>query len=105
MISTTTIIAIANAITLLFGGTITYLAWRAYRRTDARALRAMTIGIGLVTLGMAIGGSLHQFTDTELLTAVALQSSFVALGFAVLAYSLSRTAAPAPPRQLLTRSR
>lgn len=94
MSSTITIIAVTNAITFVLGGMIAALAWRAYRRTTSRALRAMAIGIGLVTTGMATGGLLHQFTGTDLLTAVAIQNSFVALGFAVLAYSLSKTATP-----------
>lgn len=100
----TTVIAVANTVTLLLGGLITYLAWRAYRRTEARALRALSIGIGLVTMGMVIGGLLHQFTGTELLTAVAIQSVFVATGFSVLAYSLSKTAEPAErTKRLITR--
>lgn len=92
MSTTTVIIAGANAVTLVLGGAIAYLGWRAYRRTEAGALRALAVGIGLVAVGTAAGGLLHQFTDAQLTTAVAIQSVFVAIGFAILAYSLSRTA-------------
>lgn len=91
MSTTTAVIVSANLITLVFGGAITGLGWRAYRRTGSHALRALAIGIGLVTLGTAVGGSLHQMVGTDVVTAVAVQSVFVAVGFVVLAYSLMRT--------------
>lgn len=90
---TTTVIVAANVATLVLGGAITALAWRAYRRTGSQALFSLSLGIGLVTLGTAIGGLLHQLTPYNLLTAVAIQSVFVACGFAVLGFSLTRTAA------------
>ncbi len=101
MSTTILIIAVANAVTLVLGGTITFLAWRAYRRTESAALRSLSIGIGLVTLGTLIGGSLHQLVATDVTTAVAVQSVFVAVGFAVLGYSLSKTAAAPPIRSTL----
>lgn len=106
MSTTAALIATANAITLILGGMIATLGWRAYRRTGSPALRALAAGIGLVTVGTAIGGSLHQFTSTDLITAVAIQSVFVACGFAVMAYSLSKTAYSPPLRgRILTRRR
>ena len=99
MDSLSTIIVAANTLTLAFGGVITGLAFRAYRRTDSEALRALSIGLGLVTLGTLLGGSLHQLLAVELLTSVAVQSVFTALGFTILAYSLLAEHRPDPDRE------
>jgi len=84
----TAIVVATNTITLVFGTAIVLLAYRAYHRTGSRALRALTVGLGLVTLGTLFGGSLHQLTGTGLLESIAVQSAFTAVGFVVLAYSL-----------------
>lgn len=106
MISISTIIVIANLITLVLGGFICLLGCRAYRRTGATALRALAVGFGLVTVGTAIGGLLHQFTPVEFIGGVALQSLFVAAGFAILAYSLSNNVErPALRSRWLSRQR
>lgn len=88
MPQTVTVIAAANALSLAFGASITWFAFRAFRRTGLRALGGLSLGIGLVTLGMVLGGFLHQFTGLPLLSSLAIQSTCVALGFAVLAGSL-----------------
>lgn len=91
MESLSLVIVVANTITLLAGGAVTGLAYRAYRRTGSPALRALTIGLGLVTLGTLVAGSAHQIGEVKLLTGVAIQSIFTALGFIVLVYSIYAT--------------
>lgn len=78
----------AQTATLLFGGAITVLAVRAFRRTRSPALRALAAGIGLLTVGALLGGTLHQFAGVGLRTSVLVQSLATAVGFAVLTYSL-----------------
>jgi hypothetical protein len=85
---TTLVLAAAKAATLVFGGLVTLMSFRAYRRTGSPALRALMVGIGLVTAGAILGGVLHQVLDLELETSVAVQSIFTAIGFGVLTYSL-----------------
>lgn len=82
------VIVTAKAVTLTFGTILTWLSVRAYRRTGAPALRALAVGIGLVTIGAFLGGIVHQVADLPLLLAIAVQSGFTAAGFAVLTYSL-----------------
>lgn len=84
----TAVVVAANTVTLVFGSAIVLLAYRAYARTGSRPLRALAAGLGLVTLGTLLGGSLHQLTPVGLLASIAVQSVFSATGFAVLAYSL-----------------
>jgi len=82
------IIVIANTVTLVFGGTISLLAHRAAARTGSSALRSLSVGLGLVTVGTLLGGGLHQLLGAGLLTSLAVQSVFTAIGFVALAYSL-----------------
>ncbi|MFC7139104.1 hypothetical protein ACFQMA_04535 [Halosimplex aquaticum] len=88
MFDTTFALALTKAVTLLLGALLTGLAWRAYRRTGDPALRALSIGIGLVTVGAILGGTLHRIVRIHLVVAASVQSAFTAGGFAVLTYSL-----------------
>jgi len=88
------LLAATKTVTLLFGGTITLLSYRAYRRTGSPALRALTLGIGMVTTGVILGGVLHQVVGLPLELSVSIQSVFTAAGFAVLTYSLYTKQAP-----------
>lgn len=83
-----TAIVVTKAVTLLLGGLITFLAYKAYRRTGAPALRALAVGFGVVTVGAILAGVVHQFTTLGLLSSVLLQSSLTAVGFGVITYSL-----------------
>jgi len=88
MYASTTLLAATKAVTLLFGGMLTLLSARAYRRTGSLALRALAVGIGLVTVGAILGGVLHRILDLPLETSATLQSVFTALGFGILLYSV-----------------
>lgn len=88
MFDTTFALALTKGTTLLFGAVLSGLAWRAYRRTSDPALRALAVGIGLVTVGAVLGGTLHRVVRIRLAVAVSVQSAFTAGGFAVLTYSL-----------------
>lgn len=81
-------IVAAKLVVLVLGGAITYLAYRAFRRTSAPALKLFAIGFGVITVGGIIGGGIDQLTGFGLAVGVFVQSSLTALGFAVLAYSL-----------------
>lgn len=88
MFAVETYIIAVKALTLLCGGTVTVLAFRAYRRTGSPALRALTIGLGFITFGSLLAGGLHQLLHVDIITGVAIESTFTALGFATLGYSL-----------------
>lgn len=96
------IVVSANTVTLLAGGFVTLLAFRAQRRTGARALRALTAGLGSITAGTLLGGLLHQSGVASLLVGVTVQSLFIALGFCFLAWSLVLTHEPDADRRLPT---
>lgn len=84
----TTLIVAANTITLVAGALVTGMAWRAASRTGSTALRALAGGLGLVTIGALLGGTIHQVAGLDVQSAIAVHSVFTAVGFAALAGSL-----------------
>lgn len=84
----TTAVVIVKAVSLVFGALVTYYAARAYGRTGSKALRALAVGFGLVTLGALAAGVLDQVLIVDRSVALLVESSFTTLGFAVIFYSL-----------------
>lgn len=82
------LIVVAKLVVLVLGGVISFLAYRAFRRTRVHALKLFTIGFGIITVGGIIGGGIDQLAGFGLMVGIFVQSSLTALGFAVLAYSL-----------------
>ena len=83
-----TLIVLLKSITLLLGLTITYLAYKAFRRTESAALRSLTLGFALVTLGALLAGIVDQIVRLSTDLALVVESILTAAGFAVIVYSL-----------------
>ncbi|ESP90170.1 DUF7521 family protein [Candidatus Halobonum tyrrellensis] len=83
----TAIIAV-KTVTLLLGSGITYIAYKAHRGTGAPSLRMLAVGFGTVTLGALLAGIAHQLLSVPLEVGVLINSVLVAVGFAVIMYSL-----------------
>ncbi|WP_255169576.1 DUF7521 family protein [Natrononativus amylolyticus] len=84
----TVALAVVKTLVLLVGSVITYFAFKAYRRTQQRALGLLALGFGIVTLGFVLAGVLHQLLQVDLATGILLESLLVLIGFAIIAYSL-----------------
>lgn len=84
----TTIAALLKTVTLVLGGLITFFAYKAYRRTDIRALGALTVGFAVVTLGVLFAGVVDQFLAVNRSWALVVESSLTAIGFGIILYSL-----------------
>jgi len=83
------VVTALKTLTLLLGGTITLFAYRAYRRTGLRALRALAIGFGVVTVGTLLAGAVDLLAPgLERETALIVESALTVVGFAVILYSL-----------------
>jgi hypothetical protein len=83
------LITALKTITLLIGATITFFSYRAYSRTGVPALRALTIGFGIVTLGSLLAGVVDRFiVELGRESAIVVESLLTAIGFAVILYSL-----------------
>lgn len=84
----TTVVIAFKTITLVFGGLITYFAYKAYRRTRAPPLRAVAIGFGVVTLGSLLAGAAHQGFGLNTNLVLSVESALTAVGFGIILYSL-----------------
>lgn len=91
----TVVLVAAKTITLLCGVVLTTMTFRAYRRTGAKSMRALSCGIGLVTAGAVIAGSLDQLLGTGIKLSLIVESVFIAGGFLVMTYSLYAEQPPA----------
>lgn len=88
MVHVTSTVVAFKTLTLVLGGLITYFAFRAYRRTGARALRALALGFGVVTLGSLTAGVLDRLAPAGGEYALVAESALTAIGFAIILYSL-----------------
>lgn len=81
-----------QTLTLVLGGFITYLAWKAYRRTDERSLGSLSVGFAIITVGALLAGVVDQLLGMDLAVAMLVQSALIPAGFLVIVYSLYMTA-------------
>lgn len=88
MVHITTAVVAFKTVTLLLGGLITYFAFKAYRRTGARPIRALALGFGMITLGSLTAGILDQIALVRGEYALVAESTLTAVGFAIILYSL-----------------
>jgi len=88
MVQITPVIVALKTVSLVLGGAVTYFAYRAYRRTRAPALRALTVGFAVVTVGGMAAGVLDRFLAVDPGYAIVVDSGLTALGFAIIVYSL-----------------
>jgi len=89
MVSLSTVFLVAaKTLTLACGAVLTTLTYRAYKRTRSTAMRVLSLGIGLVTAGAVLAGSLNQLVGVPLVLSTTVESLFTAAGFIVMTYSL-----------------
>lgn len=90
--TTTTLIIGLKTLTLVLGGLITYLAFKAYRRTGEHSLGFLSLGFAIVTFGTLLAGAADQLLGAAILTGLLIESALIATGFLVIVYSLYTTA-------------
>lgn len=83
-----TAIVVVKTVILLLGSGITYIAYRAYRRTETPSLRMLGIGFGIITFGALLAGIAHQVLTVSLELGILINSVLVAIGLAIIMYSL-----------------
>lgn len=83
-----TAIAVVKTTILLLGGGITFIAFKAYRRSRDRAIGVLGVGFGVITLGAFLSGVANQVFSVSLEVGILANSVFVAVGLAIIMYSL-----------------
>lgn len=86
--SITITLAVVKTLILIVGSFITFLAYKAFRRTRQRALGLLAIGFGLITLGLVLAGLVYELLGVTLMTGIFIESLLMLAGFLVIAYSL-----------------
>ena len=86
----TTILALTRTLVLFLGLSISYLSYRAYQRTKQPYLRNAAIGFAVVAFGVFLEGVLFELLGVDLITVHIIESVVVAVGFAIILYSLLR---------------
>lgn len=81
-------IVVLKSVILLLGSAITYVAFKAYRRTGNHSLRALSVGFAVVTLGALLAGIAEQVLGVPLETGVLINSVLTLVGFGIIVYSL-----------------
>lgn len=81
-------IVVVKTVILLLGSGITYIAYKAYQRTGAPSLRALSLGFGVITLGVLFAGIANQILSVSLEAGILINSLLVAVGFGIIMYSL-----------------
>ena len=88
MLSPAVAVVASKTAVLACGGLVAWYAARAYRRTGSPALRSFAVGLGLIVVGALLAGGVHHLLDASLSIGVAIHSTFTAIGFVTIAYSL-----------------
>lgn len=83
-----TAVVVVKTLIFLLGSGITYIAYRAYRRTGSPSLRALCSGFGIVTLGALLAGIAHQLLSVSLTVGILINSTLVAVGLGIILSSL-----------------
>lgn len=86
-----TIAIVFKTVTLLLGAVVTYLAFKAYRRTRLEGLKFLSLGFGIVTLGALLAGVADQMLSVDAHLALTVESALTMVGFFVITYSLYAT--------------
>ncbi len=77
---------------LIFGSTITYSSYRAYRHTADKSTLWFALGFGVTTIGTALAGlTANFFFKDDIIIAITLDSFFLVIGFGFIFYALIRT--------------
>ncbi|MEF8808106.1 DUF7521 family protein [Natronomonas sp.] len=81
-------VAVVKTLILVVGGSVTLLAYRAYRRTHDRSLRLLSTGFAFIVVGVLLGGFTFEILMVDIGVGILIESLFVLVGLSVIAYSL-----------------
>jgi hypothetical protein len=81
-------LVVVKTLIVVMGGTVTYFAYKAFRRTRSRTLGFLTAGFTLVTLGSVLAGFAFEMLGVWLELGVLIEGLLMLAGFSLIAYSL-----------------
>ena len=84
----TLVLSVVRFGVFLLGVGVTWVSYKAYRRTGERFLRTATIGFAVIAIGVFIEGVLFNFSTLDLTTVHIVESLAIGLGLLILHTSL-----------------
>ena len=82
------LIRIMEAMIILCGFTIVYIALRGYRESNNRSLAYLAAGFAFLTIGSIIEGMFYEVIGVSLLEAHAVEAFFQLAGFLSVIYGI-----------------
>ncbi|ELZ79067.1 DUF7521 family protein [Haloferax larsenii] len=73
---------------LLLGSVVTWLAYRAYQRTQIEGLQYFALGLLVITIGTFLVGILHHIFHVPSIQGMLYESIIACVGFVVMIYGL-----------------
>jgi len=87
-VTATVMVIVLVLTTVLVGGCITYLAYRAARRSGSSPMYLFSYGFGVLTIGVALSGVLAVLFRLDAKEGLLIQGVFVLVGLGLLLRSL-----------------
>lgn len=84
----TLVLSVVRLAVFLLGAGVTWLSYKAYRRTNETFLRNASLGFGIIAVGVFVEGVLYNFSTLDLTTVHIIESLGIGLGLLVLHLSL-----------------
>lgn len=84
-------LGVVKVTTLVLGGVVSLMAFRAYNRTRIAGLQFFAIGLAVITLGTGLVGVFHHVGGASTVVGMTLESLIVSAGFVVMIYGLYQT--------------
>jgi hypothetical protein len=81
-------LVVAKLVTLALGAAIAVEAYRGYRRHDSWPMLYLAVGFAIISVGAIVEGLLFDVLKLSIFTSGAIQTAIVAVGMAVVLYSL-----------------
>jgi len=85
------ILRVVRIVTLILAGIVAYLAAKSYRRGGGRIMLYLSLGFSLIALGALLSGVFFEFFAFQIEESYAVESVLIALGLAVIVYSVYGT--------------
>ncbi|WP_049972756.1 DUF7521 family protein [Haladaptatus cibarius] len=85
------LLGVVKIATLVLGGIVSLMAYRAYNRTRIAGLQFFAIGLTVITLGTFLVGVFHHIGGASVIIGMTLESVIISIGFIVMIYGLKQT--------------
>jgi hypothetical protein len=88
LITPSRVAIVSRGVTAVVGLLVALLAYRGYRRNDARKMRALAVGIALLTAGVFVAATTAEYAGGGAGTVLLARGTVTVTGLCALLYAL-----------------